>query len=115
MANEFYGPGGTAYALVGAGPLGRVGIANLGGCTRVRVEAYYLIALNGMGSILLGWKQPSKDNLRFSLVVADDELKATLATARKAVGEEAHATSDTLAACADTARILASRIEALRG
>lgn len=116
MAHTFSGPGGTEYTAAGAGPLGRVGTAMLDdGRTRVRVEPHDISASAAMSDALAGWQQPTSDNCRFSLVVSDDELEATLATARKAVGEQVQKAGDSLAACATAASDLAARLEALRG
>ncbi len=115
MTNSFSGPGGTSYRLVAYGPLGRVGAADLGGSTRIRVEPINSVAAVGIAATLAGWNQPTIDNCRFSFVAYGDDIEKKISIARDAVGGELEAPPSTLASCAEAARELAKRLEALRG
>jgi len=124
MNGTFTGPGGTQYRHIGCGPLGRVGLANLGdGRFRVRVEPG-VTASAPLADVFEGWNQPTSENNRFSLVVegeaAADEaveyaLKAVGAPAPSRHEETGGFPPSSLARARELARELAETLAEIRG
>jgi hypothetical protein len=115
--NIFHGPGGTTYRQVAQTAHGRVGVTDLGGAKwRVRVEPSSSANAEWMEKFFDGWNQPSNGNLRFSLIVGNDDLANAEALALSAIGFNADDEKcETMASLAAQARKLADAIEVLRG
>lgn len=76
------GPGGTVYTVASQTAKGVVGYANIGaGSFRVRVEPFVC----GSFAALVGYKQPTPGNNRFSTIVSESNLARTVVNSVKAL------------------------------
>jgi len=88
--SKFYmaGTDGTGeYAVVAVSVLGRIGYRRLDdGSTRVRVEPFNEDSAAAMATALSGWKQPDKNQFRFSMAATGNNAVAAMEAGLHALG-----------------------------